>query len=187
MKRLAVLALAFLLSGCSVSLPFVGQQQQVRYYVLSAPVSAGTELHTPRIGVMPVSMPGYLSRPQLIVREDDGVNILVLDFDRWGEELGNGVSRVLCDALSAEGLSAVPLRTGTPVDAKLMLDMRRLDGQLGGSVQLDAVWTVQKKKEVIGSGHVVKSAPCGDELSSMVEAQSSLIQELAKEIARAMK
>ena len=34
MKRLAVLALAFLLSGCSVSLPFVGQQQQVRYYVL---------------------------------------------------------------------------------------------------------------------------------------------------------
>ena len=186
MKRLAVLALASLLSGCSFSLPFSDPAQEVQYYVLGAPSSPAKALTAPRIGVMPVSMPGYLSRPQLVIREADGVNIRVLDFDRWGEELGIGVSRVLCDALAAEGVSAVPLRTGTQVDAKLMLDIRRLDGAPGRNVTLDAVWTVQKGKAVFRSGHVVKSLESGKELADMVEAQSSLIRVLAADIARAI-
>jgi len=187
MKRLTALALAFLLSGCSFNLPFSGPGQEVQYYVLSAPAPAGTELASPRIGVMPLSMPGYLSRPQIVIREADGVNIRVLDFERWGEELGRGISRVLCDALSAEGVSAVPLRTGTQVDAKLMLDVRRFDGALGGEVMLDTVWTIQRGKTVYRTGHVVKSVACEDDIVSMVEAQSSLLCFLAKDIARAIK
>ena len=187
MKRLAVLALAALLSGCSFSLPFSGPTQEVQYYVLGAPSSPAKVLTAPRIGVMPVSMPGYLSRPQLVIREADGVNIRVLDFDRWGEELGIGVSRVLCDALAAEGVSAVPLRTGTQVDAKLMLDIRRLDGSLGGDIVLDAVWTLQKGRTVYQSGRVLEKLPAGKSLRSMVEAQSALVQELARKIRRAVK
>ena len=187
MKRLSALALAFLISGCSLSLPFAGPTRQVEYYVLTSPVSSGKEISSPRIGVMPLSMPGYLTRPQLVVRESDGVNIRVLDFDRWGEEIGQGVSRVLCDALSSEGIAAVPLRTGSQVDAKLMLDVRRFDGSLDGVVMLDAVWTVQKGKTVCHSGHTLKELPCGDSLASMVETQSRLVQELAKDIARAIR
>ena len=187
MKRLTTLALAFLLSGCSLSLPFSGPTRQVEYYVLTSPVSAGKEMASPRIGVLPLSMPGYLTRPQLVVRESDGVNIRVLDFDRWGEEIGQGVSRVLCDALSAEGISAVPLRTGSQVDAKLMLDVRRFDGSLDGVVILDAVWTLQKGKTVCQTGHTIKELPCGESLESMVETQSRLIQELARDIARSMR
>ena len=187
MKRLSALALAFLLSGCSLSLPFAGPTRQVEYYVLTSPVSSGKEISSPRIGVMPLSMPGYLTRPQLVVRESDGVNIRVLDFVRWGEEIGQGVSRVLCDALSSEGISAVPLRTGSQVDAKLMLDVRRFDGSLDGVVMLDVVWTVQKGKTVCQSGHTLKELPCGDSLESMVETQSRLVQELAKDIARSLR
>lgn len=189
MKRLSALALAlaFLLSGCSLSLPFAGPVQAVKYYVLTSPVSAGKEASAPRIGVMPLSMPGYLARPQLVVRESDGVNIRVLDFDRWGEEIGQGMSRVLCDALATEGISAVPLRTGSQVDAKLMLDVRRFDGSLDGVVMLDAAWTVQKGKTVFRAGHTVKELPCGESLESMVEAQSKLVQELARDIARALR
>ena len=54
MKRLAVLALAALLSGCSFSLPFSGPTQEVQYYVLGAPSSPAKALTAPRIGVMPV-------------------------------------------------------------------------------------------------------------------------------------
>ena len=84
MKRLAVLALAALLSGCSFSLPFSGPTQEVQYYVLGAPSSPAKALTAPRIGVMPVSMPGYLSRPQLVIREAIGK-----DFDAgrdWVQE-----------------------------------------------------------------------------------------------------
>jgi uncharacterized lipoprotein YmbA len=121
------------------------------------------------------------------VREKDGVSIRVLDFDRWGEELSRGVTRVLCDALSAQGVSAVPLITGSQADAKLMLDLRRLDGQLGGEITLDVVWTIQKGKKVHRTGHVIRTTTCDDDIVSMVEAQSNLVQALAKDIARAIK
>lgn len=187
MKRLTVFALTLLLAGCSLSLPFSGPQRLVQYYVLDAPAPAGKELSSPRYGIMPVSMPGYLNRPQLVVRESNDVNIRILDFDRWGEELGIGVARVLCDSLSSEGISAVPLRTGTQVDARLMLDIRRLDGPLDGDITLDAVWTIQKGRTVEHTGHIIKSTKCGDDLVSMVEAQSMLIQLLAKDIARTLR
>ena len=84
MKRLSALALAFLLSGCSLTLPFAGPTQKVEYYVLTSPVSAAKEMDPPRIGVMPLSMPGYLTRPQLVVREADGVNIRADDTENHG-------------------------------------------------------------------------------------------------------
>ena len=57
MKRLTALALAFLLSGCSLTLPFAGPTRQVEYYVLTSPVSAGKEMASPRIGVLPLFTP----------------------------------------------------------------------------------------------------------------------------------
>lgn len=181
--RFAALALALALTGCSVSLPFTGATSEVRYYVLTAPKPAPVRLSASTIGVMPVTLPGYMTRPQLILRDDDGVNITVRDFDRWGEEPATGVARVVCDTLASLGRSAVPLRTGSQVDARLMLDIRRLDGPLNGDVVLDALWSLQKDKKICASGRVVTSRPAGRTLESMVEAQSLLVQELARNIA----
>ena len=75
MKKLSALALAFLLSGCSVSLPFAGPTQKVEYYVLTSPVSAAKEIAPPRIGVMPLSMPGYPSEVVMNYLERDGICI----------------------------------------------------------------------------------------------------------------
>ena len=181
-SRLAVLALALALSGCSLSLPFSGPTKSVQYYVLSSPVPAA-EVSAPSIGVLPVTMPGYLSRPQLVVRERDGVTIRINDFDRWAEEPAEGVARVLCGTLASLGRSAVPLRTGTQVDSRLMLDIRRFDGPLDGDVVLDAVWTLQKDKKVIHSGAFTARRTADSSLESMVEAQSELVQMLARDIA----
>jgi uncharacterized lipoprotein YmbA len=180
---LAVLALALALSGCSLSLPFSGPARTVHYYVLSSPAPAAGQLSDASIGVLPVTMPGYLSRPQLVVRESDGVSIRINDFDRWGEEPSVGVARVLCETLASLGRSAVPLRTGTQVDSRLMLDVRRLDGPLDGDVTLDAVWTLQKEKKILRSGRFVARRAAGPTLESMVEAQSELVQMLARDIA----
>ena len=180
-SRLAVLALAFALSGCS--LPFSAPTKPVDYYVLSSPVPAAGQLSAPSLGVLPVTLPGYLSRPQLVIRERDGVTIRINDFDRWGEEPSEGVARVLCETLAVHGRSAVPLRTGTQVDSRLMLDIRRFDGPLDGDVVLDAVWTIQKNKQTLRSGRFVARRAAGSSLESMVEAQSELVQMLAREIA----
>ncbi|HJD98063.1 membrane integrity-associated transporter subunit PqiC [Mailhella massiliensis] len=186
MKALfSALALSALLAGCTLpsqSFP------EVRYYVLtplapSAPAPSVTAPGAPDIGVIPVMLPGYLTRPQIVLREKDGVNLDIHEFDRWGEALSMGISRVMCDNFSARGVSAVSLRTGTKVDKKLMLDVRRFDGPLGGDVVLDVVWTLQKDGEVLMSGHVLKSRAAGDSLKTMVDAQSLLLRDFADELA----
>ena len=183
MKALpAALALILMLTGCSLPAQFK-PSPSVRYYVLSSPLPPSSSSEAPSIGVLPVTLPGYLMRQQIVVRNGDGVNITVSDFDRWGESLGQGISRVLCDSLAVRGVSALPLRTGAKVNEKLMLDVRRLDGPIGGNATLDVVWRLQRDGEVLTSGHIVKTRPAGDSLESMVESLSLLVQDLADEIA----
>ena len=179
---LAALALAAALTGCSLPSQF-RPSPDVHYYVLSSPLPPNSTSENSSIGVLPVTLPGYLMRQQIVVRSDDGVNISVNDFDRWGESLGQGISRVLCDSLAVKGVSAIPLRTGAKVDVKLMLDVRRFDGPLGGNATLDVVWRLQRDGNVLRSGHLVKTRPAGDSLESMVGALSLLVQDLASTIA----
>ena len=183
---LPALVLALAVAGCSFPAQF-HSAPAVRYYVLSSPLPKSSASDSAGIGVLPVTLPGYLARQQIVLREADGINITINEFDRWGESLGQGISRVLCDALAVRGISALPLRAGARVDYKLMLDVRRLDGPLGGDVVLDAVWRLQRDGDVLKSGHLVKSRPAGESLNSMVEAQSLLIQDLAADIAGRMK
>jgi NMD protein affecting ribosome stability and mRNA decay len=49
------------------------------------------------------------------------------------------------------------------------------------------VWTIQKGKTVYRTGHVIRTTTCEDDIVSMVEAQSNLIQALAKDIAITLK
>ena len=179
---LPALALALALTGCSLPAQ-VKPSPPVRYFVLSSPLPPNSLSQEAGIGVLPVSMPGYLSRQQIVLRDADGVNISVNDFDRWGESLGQGICRVICDTLAVRGIPALPLRTGASVTDKLMLDVRRLDGPLEGYVTFDAVWRLQRDGNILKSGHFVKRRPAGNALESMVEAQSLLVQDLANSIA----
>ena len=178
----AALILALVLTGCSLPSQF-RPSQDVRYFVLSSPLPPSTVSEEAGIGVLPVTLPGYLIRQQIVLRDDDGVNISVHDFERWGESLSQGISRVVCDTLAVRGIPALPLRTGAKVTDKLMIDVRRLDGPLNGSVTFDAVWRIQRDGDVLKSGHFVKNRPAGETIESMVEAQSLLVQDLANTIA----
>ncbi|WP_418765910.1 PqiC family protein [Mailhella sp.] len=184
MKALiAALVLSAAVSGCSLPAQ-LRSSPEVRYYVLSSPLPSGSNAERADIGVLPVTLPGYLSRQQIVLRDADGVTITLNEFNRWGESLSQGVSRVLCDSLAVRGVAALPLRTGAKVTDKLMLDVRRLDGSLDGDVTFDVVWRLQRDGEVLLSGHFVKNRPSGDTLETMVDAQSLLVQDLADEIAR---
>lgn len=179
---LLTLALAATLTGCSFPAQ-LRSSPSVHYYVLSSPLPPGSASEAASIGVLPVTLPGYLSRQQIVLRDTDDVSITINEYDRWGESLSQGISRVLCDTLAIKGVPALPLRTGAKVTDKLMLDVRRLDGPLGGDVVFDVVWRLQRDGEVLNSGHMVKRRPAGDDLESLVNAQSLLVQDLAAEIA----
>ena len=91
---LALLALAGLLTagGCSL-----GRSPRPDFYMLSSPVenvvqSGKEKISGPRVAIGPVSIPGYLDRPQLFLRDGNDVKVELAEFNHWSEPFGEGVT-----------------------------------------------------------------------------------------------
>lgn len=196
-----VMALALALPGCFRPSP------PVHFYVLASPpeqavpaTPPGADLSAdsgvsprvgPRVGILPVTLPGYLQRPQMVVRHGDSVDIRREDYHRWGEDLGQGIARVLSVAMTnnlvdVQGM-VMPLRTGAPVDLRVQVEVRRFEGSPEGSVYLEALWSVQKDGKALREGHFLSRNRAGHGMASLVEAQSVLLVELGQELARGVK
>lgn len=193
-----LMALALSLSGCFRPSP------PVYFYVLASPseraapaAPSGVDLAAdsgvpprvgPRVGILPVTLPGYLQRPQMVVRQGDSVDIRREDYHRWGEDLNLGIARVLSVAMtnSLAGVQgvALPLRTGAPVDLRVQVDIRRFEGSPEGAVYLEALWSVQKDGKALREGHFLSQNRAGRGMASLVEAQSALLVELGQELAQ---
>jgi|SRR5581483_580064 len=99
------------------------------------------------IGLGPVSIPGYLDRPELVTRV--GANELRLASSaRWAEPLREGIVRTLAlDVGAASGASHVtvyPWASATHVDVVVGVDVVRFEPQADGDAELVARWTVRE-------------------------------------------
>ena len=179
---LALLALAGLLSAAGCSL---GRSPRPDFYMLSSPaennvLSGKEKISGPRVAIGPVAIPGYLDRPQLFLRDSNDVKVELAEFNHWSEPFGEGVIRVLCDAVSAslaprKGLAS-PIRSQQPFQWRIAVDIARFDGAPNGNVILDAGWSlVNENGEELNSGRFVQHAPAGPDIPSMVQAQSTLL------------
>lgn len=187
-NTLLLLFLVVLLGGCSS----FGRSPRTDFYMLSSPeeahFSGNQNLMTgPRVAIGPVTIPGYLDRPQIFVRENNKVTIELKDFSQWSEPLANGVTRVLCDAVTLSlhprnGL-AFPLRAALQSQWRLSIDIGRLDGAPGEEVTLDAIWNLNDNQgNTLRSGRFTRSMPAGNDLADMVEAQSRLLADFGKQL-----
>lgn len=170
----------------------------VKYYVLNQPASAvqaavpavpieQVAQPGPRIGILPVAIPAYLNRPQIVLREGENVGLRLEEYDRWGEDVSNGIARVLGASISTQladmrGI-AIPLRTGAPVDLRLLVEVRRFEGAPGYTTTLEALWSIQEKGKVVAEGVFLEKMPSGADIASMVISQSALLDALGREVA----
>ena len=185
---LFLLCLALLIGGCSS----LGRSPRPDFYMLSSPAEAHIPHERnittgPRVAVGPVTIPGYLDRPQLFVREGNSVNVRLEEFNQWSEPLGDGITRVLCDAatmrLASRNGTAFPLRAALQPQWRISVDIARLDGAPGEDVILDAGWSLNDEQgNIVRSGRFTRRIPAGDDLSSMVEAGSTLLARVGAEL-----
>lgn len=137
-----------------------------------------------------VALPGYLQRPQMVVRRGDDVDIRIEDYHRWGEELSLGIARILSltmtrDMRARRGV-AMPLRTGAPADYRVQVEIRRFEGAPGGNVHLEAAWSLGRDGGTLRDGVFRADGRAGEGMADMVEAQSALLEQLGSELARAV-
>ncbi|HMO52720.1 MAG TPA: PqiC family protein [Kiritimatiellia bacterium] len=137
-----------------------------------------------------VKLPAYLDRPHIVTRTSD--NEIVLDkFNRWGMSLSQTVTELLGGTIARQLTNAyVDVITATSSRQSgylVQADIVRLDGFIGGPVELIAQWQVTRG----GSDPVVliqrlsrfEVGSTEKNIAAYVEAVRELVARMGEEIA----
>ena len=181
--RLAAIALA-LGAGCS-SAP-------AKLYTLrSSAVAADAPPVSRTIIVGPVTVPGSVDRPEIVVSV--GANQVDADeFNRWAGPLPDTIARVvagdLTTLLGSPDVAVAPLANFRS-DYRVSIDVQRFESVPGQHVVLDAVWVVHPTTGgAVRSGRTLADEPVrGDGYDAMVAAHSTALARLSGDIATAIR
>ena len=116
----------------------------------------------------------------------------VAELDLWGGSLEYNFTGVLVENLSillpTERIEVYPWPKSRPADYELEVGVLQLDGTPGGQCSLVAWWRVSGRggMEVLSRGRSALTQPAGPDYRTMVEAQSRLVAELSKDIAKSI-
>jgi len=177
--------LGLVLGGCATSQP-------ARYYTLAPlqpPAVKAASVPAFTVAVGPVIMPDLLQRPQIATRTNDQ-QISFSDYHKWAGTLADETKRVLVVNLNGllAGKRAAVTTDDMAIDPdfRVVVNINRFDGLPGGSVWLNAVWTIKEQKGKIAlavNQSVIEERVSGPEYPELVSAHSRAIGQLSREIA----
>jgi uncharacterized lipoprotein YmbA len=176
-----------------------GTTTPTKFYVLNSLYSSEqkippvTEIPDISIGVGPVRIPQHLDRPQIVTRTDQN-ELMMEEFAQWGEPLRVNIARVLAENLSillaTDQVAIFPWLKSSLVDYQVTVEVTRFDGSPGENALLRARWAIFGKngKKMLLLDYSNFSEPTGsDDIQTMVAAISRTVENLSREIAKAIK
>lgn len=147
MRTSLLLVALVALGGCA------GSQAPMRYYLLTpetvtpegAAPAAGDSLGGRVTVIGPLQLPGYLNRPQLMVRLPDG-ELSLRERHRWAEPLDAVLTRTLAENLAritgSQRVLTFPVAVRLPADQRVVGRVIRFDVDAAGLAVLEVQWSV---------------------------------------------
>ena len=181
--RLWVLVAA-LCAGCSTA--------PSRFYRLASTARPdGTApAHEPII-VGPVTVPGGVDRPQIVVQVAPN-RVQLDDFNRWEAPLGESIARVVAGNLAVlldnPDIATAPL-ANFKAAYRVTIDVQSFDSMQGDAAFVDAVWAVHN----IASGKTrsgrtqAREAVSGPGFEALAAAHSQALAQVSADIAAALR
>jgi uncharacterized lipoprotein YmbA len=149
-KAIIIVGVALALSGCiSISVP---NSPNPRFYTLPAiengQVSKNRKANISLnafISIGPVKIPQDQDRPQIVtVNRDKTLNFA--QFDRWGEPLDLGITRLITDGLTAalpQGeFASYSWNSALAAKYQVAIEITQLDSELNGDLVFAAQWII---------------------------------------------
>jgi uncharacterized lipoprotein YmbA len=184
-----ITVMLFVLTGCAATPPS-------HFYVLgpvagdAAVVPADT---APAIGVGPVTLPDYLDRPQIAVR-NGAFELRYDETHRWAENLPDNVTSVLAENLArlvpTGQVARFPWGRTTRVDFQLVADISRFDAEATGTVVLSVRWKLYRGEDrqlIAEQASVFNETFRDDNYTEIVAAQSRALEAFSREVAVAIR
>ncbi len=144
------------------------------------------------VGVGPVTLPGFLDRPEIVTRQGEN-QLIVNEFHRWGDSLDAQINYVMAENLSArlETVNVIIYPWQRPLAPKyqIYIDFRQFDGKMGGSVTLKAIWRLvdtADDKRLITQQSLIVVPTSNNSFESYVAAQNDALEKLSNEIAKVL-
>lgn len=184
----------------SLVLTACGQSKPTNYYILkstAAPVSVESMPRT-TLGIVGVNLPGYLDRAGIVLLDENGTFINIPRFNKWAEGLDAGAARLL-----RRSLTPVLLRQGITVLASedtrvaaaygVIVDIIRLEASTGGSIALEARWTLTDPgaNRILGRGSFAGSEKISmpeigsrEMFNAVVAGESRLLERFGADLGR---
>ncbi len=185
LKNGIVIALLAVLHGCNVT-------PHTNYYVLaSSTQSEAVNTNPLSLGVGPVLVADYLDRVQITLVNDS--TLAIDEFNRWGEPLSAGITRVIMEELSAQLASGklvrFPWRGDEIPDLRIKMMVLELNRQNNVAL-MKVAWSLS----ATGSGDELyrgiktyEQAPADDSYNSLVAAYNQLLHQLATHMTSTIK
>jgi len=149
----------------------------------------GSSTQNLRIGIVPVNIPEYLKKSQIVTRTGTS-EITLAEFDRWAGSLGEDIGRVVAENLSlllkTDKVLNFPWRRNVALDYTIEMQISRLEGALGGDIELVARWAIfnaENNNVVSVQTSRITQAVQGGGYSDLVIAQSKALAVFSRELA----
>lgn len=165
------------------------------YFVLS-PAAAPSADSAPlgaTVGLGPISLPGYLARSEIAIRETEH-RLAYAATDRWAEPLRDNLARVLgrnlVRLLQPDHLAFHPWYASEGVEYGVAVDISRFEANGDGtSVTLEARWRVESMggRPVLRRSSVIREESEGMGTEASVAALSRALARLAEDVAVAVR
>jgi uncharacterized lipoprotein YmbA len=190
MQNLLLVVLVLLQTACSLGAP----SKPSRFYVLSAAgASSATTSGSTDVGlsvaVGPVTLPDVLNRPQIVTRADSN-RIELAEFDRWGGDLNQDLTRVLTQNLIGQlntgNVATYPWQGSGRPAYQVAVSFFHFDGELGKRAYLSGIWQLLDGRDgcqlAVHRFDIAETPSAGD-YAAFVQALSEGVHQLSQEIA----
>jgi uncharacterized lipoprotein YmbA len=193
MRKFGIMCLAFALSGC-ISVP---NSPEPRFYVLEAAhedqaIKKINIASDALIGIGPVKIPENQNRPQIVTRGKEKM-IKFAQFDRWGESLDLGITRLIGEYLKImlpdTKFTLYPWSSPIPVKYQVIVEIVQLDSELNKDLIFVAQWLIidaQSTKTMLIKKSEFRHEIIPHNYTGLAKTLSAACESLSGEIAEAL-
>ena len=184
MKKLFLLIATMTIITSCISAPTAKTEN---YYTLQPIQSTPITTKNISIGLMPVDIPSYLDKPQIIVQSNNSAIFQINEKERWIERFGKLVDRTVTNDLYSyipNALISNPLIDEENSEYNVSIQINKIGGALNNTLSLEAVYTIQNNKtSKTIQKRVMLNEKTGPSYIDYADTISKLINEMVKQIA----